>query len=79
MQTELAGRADVHCRTLADGFHTAKNFDGVGSVITVAIGKGFAVFRFSFEDLWIDFFRCHSELGRTRRTGGAHVFGVPKT
>ena len=27
VQPEFAGRANVHCRTLADGFHAAQHFD----------------------------------------------------
>ena len=37
MQTHLAGRPDVHGGALADGFHAAKNLDGIGGVFSVRL------------------------------------------
>src|SRR5581483_7267711 len=49
VQTHFAGRSDVHCRTFADGFHTAEDLDGVGGVISVTIRcRSLAVFYFCF-------------------------------
>src|SRR5258708_17941350 len=36
VQAEIAGRADVHGRTLAHSFHAADHLDGVGGVVVVA-------------------------------------------
>src|SRR5438270_5507252 len=45
VQAQVASGADVHCRALADGFHAAKNFDGIGSVVAVTVRTGFAVLQ----------------------------------
>src|SRR5205823_7126102 len=37
MQAQLAGGTDVHGRALAHRFHATENFDGVGSVIAIAV------------------------------------------
>ena len=60
MQAEFAGRADIHGGALAYGFHAAKDFDGVGGVISVA----FAVLVFRVvsrvEKFGLQFFGGHS-------------------
>jgi hypothetical protein len=56
VQSQIAGRADVHSRSQAHGFHAAEHFDGVGSVAAIAAvdGANFSVFCFSFDDGCVD-------------------------
>ncbi len=37
MQSHLASRSDIHCRTLAHGFHPAEDLDGFSSVVPVGM------------------------------------------
>jgi hypothetical protein len=46
MQSKLTRRTDVHRRALAHSLHAAENFDGVGCVIAITAGNGFAIFYF---------------------------------
>ena len=46
MQSHLAGRTDVHRGTFAHSLHAAEHFDGVGGVIAITAGNGFAIFYF---------------------------------
>ena len=62
VQSQIAGRADVHSRPQAYGFHAAEHFDGVGSVVAIAAvdGANFSVFCFSLDDGCRDLSRGHS-------------------
>src|ERR1700675_2637809 len=67
MQTELAGRADVHGGTFAHRFHAAEDFDRVGGVVSVG---DFAVLVLGVDalrvnDFRLQFFRGHSAPWRT--------------
>ena len=71
VQSHLAGRADVHRRTQADGFHAFQNFDGIGGVIAVAVGgRSFSVSSFRVRDG-----RIRSLLWPFRSVENSLVFG----
>ena len=62
MESDFAGRADVHGGALADRFHAAEDFDGVGIVIAVSV-SAVLVLRVGVLDvgeLGIQFFGGHS-------------------
>jgi hypothetical protein len=62
MQTEFAGRSDVHGGAFAHGFHAAEDFDRIGVVVSVG-GLAVLVFRvviLRVGEFSLQFFRGHS-------------------